>query len=101
MGFDAGSQGEADCDGCNKTIYDGSYCYCQECAQKGIAERGQIGGTRALMALVSVGGNALAEWRDDEILSLTVAERTFLARVIESMNTGMPYAAARRLTVVA
>ena len=38
MGFDAGSQGEADCDGCDKTIYDGSYCYCQECAHQRIAE---------------------------------------------------------------
>lgn len=101
MSFEAGSQGEAHCDGCDKSIWYGSYCYCQDCAKKGIAVEDHTGGTRATMALVSAAGSALAEWRDDEILSLTKSEQAFVARIIESMDKNIPFAMARRLQGVA
>lgn len=98
MSFDAGSEPSVYCDGCDKSVHDGSRVYCRDCATNGIPVL-EPPVSRATMPLVSVSGTALAEWRDDEILSLSDTERSFLDRVIESMNTGVPYAVARRLAM--
>lgn len=96
MSFDAGTEASVDCDGCGKYVHDGARVYCQPCAQKGIVENDGDHGRRATMALVSNDGRKLQEWIDAEVLSLTGTELAFLSDVVESMNTGRPYALVSR-----